>query len=77
MKIGDGVGSVVCTSILSAGGYLGTAATQTDAAINMIRFGFGYNGAILSAILLILIIFTNIDKDLVSIQKELELKHAQ
>lgn len=77
MKIGVGVGSVVCTSILNAGGYLGTAATQTDAAINMIRFGFGYNGAILSAILLILIIFTNIDKDIVNIQKELELRHAQ
>lgn len=74
MKVGIGVGSALCTWILASGGYDGMAAVQTDSAISMIRFGFGYNGAIISAICLILCVMMNIDKYIDKIQKDLEAK---
>lgn len=76
MKVGIGLGSAVCTWIIAAGGYDGTAAVQTQAAVNSIRFGYGYNGAIIGAICLVLCFMMNIDKYIKEIQKDLEAKRA-
>ena len=74
MKVGIGIGSALCTWIIAFGGYDGTAAVQSEAAISAIRFGFGYNGAIMAAICLILCILMNIDKYIEDIQIDLENK---
>ena len=56
------------------GGYDGTAAVQPASAVTMIRFGFGYNGAIIAVICLVLCFMMNIDKYIVAIQNDLEAK---
>lgn len=76
MKVGIGLGSAVCTWIIAAGGYDGMAAVQTESAVNSIRFGFGYNGAIISVICLILCLMMNIDKHIDDIQRDLEAKRV-
>lgn len=76
MKVGIGLGSAVCTWILAAGGYDGTAAVQSASAVAAIRFGFGYFGAILSAICLVIVLLMNIDKYIDQIQKDLQAKRA-
>ncbi len=76
MKVGIGVGSALGTWIIALGGYDGLAAEQTQTAINSIRFGFGYNGAIISLICLVLCFAMNIDKYIVQIQADLEKKHS-
>lgn len=74
MKVGLGLGSALCTAVLAAGGYVGTAATQSPSAIMAIRFGFGYLGAILALVCLILVFIMNLDKYIKQIQKDLEAK---
>lgn len=74
MKVGIGLGSACCTWILAAGGYDGTAAVQSASAIAAIRFGFGYFGAIMSVLTMVIIFFINIDKDIKTIQADLEAK---
>lgn len=76
MKVGIGFGSAVGLVIVNAGGYDGLAAVQTESAVNSIRFAYGYNGAIISAICLVLILLMNIDKYIKEIQKDLEAKRA-
>lgn len=76
MKVGIGVGSAVCTWILAIGAYDGTAAVQAQSAVNAIRFGYGYNGAILGAVCLVICFLMNIDKYIGQIQKDLQAKHA-
>lgn len=76
MKVGIGLGSAVCTWILAFGGYDGTAAVQSASAVQSIRFAFGYVGAVLAVICLILIFAMNIDKQIDQIQKDLEKKHS-
>ena len=76
MKVGIGIGSSLCTWVLAAGGYDGTAAVQSASAVAAIRFGFGYLGAILSVVCLILVLLMNIDKYIVQIQADLEAKKA-
>lgn len=79
MKVGIGLGSAVGSAILAMGGYLeGTAPVdQPASAIASIKFAFGYFGAIMAAIVLVLIILMNIDKNIKQIQADLEKKHAQ
>jgi GPH family glycoside/pentoside/hexuronide:cation symporter len=76
MKVGIGLGSAVCTWVLAAGGYDGTAAVQTASAVSAIRFGFSYLGAIFAAVCLVLILLMNIDKDIDKIQSDLQAKRA-
>jgi GPH family glycoside/pentoside/hexuronide:cation symporter len=76
MKVGIGLGSAVCTWVLAAGGYDGTAAVQSASAVSAIRFGFSYLGAILAGVCLVLILLMNIDKDIDKIQKDLQAKRA-
>lgn len=79
MKVGIGLGSAVGSAILAMGGYLeGTAPMdQPASAIAAIKFAFGYFGAIMAAIVLVLIILMNIDKNIKQIQADLEKKHAK
>jgi len=74
MKVGIGLGSAVATWILAFGGYDGTLEVQSASAVAAIRFGFGYFGAILSAVLLVLLLLMNIDKNIKQIQSELQAK---
>lgn len=77
MKVGIGLGSAVGTGILAIGGYLeGTeAALQPASAVAAIKFAYGYFGAIVSAVCLVLILLLNIDKYIKQIQADLEAKH--
>lgn len=75
MKVGIGLGSAVCTGILSIGGYVGTAEVQTASAIASIKFAFGYMGVITMVICLILVLLLNLDKYMPQIQKDLKAKH--
>ncbi len=75
MKVGIGLGSAVGSWILALGGYDGTAAVQSASALNAIRFGFGYFGAILAVVCLLIIFAMNIDKHIKQIQIDLEMKH--
>ncbi len=79
MKVGIGLGSAVGSAILAMGGYLeGTAPMEQPAsAIASIKFAFGYFGAIMSVIVLVLIFLMNIDKNIKQIQADLEKKHSQ
>ncbi len=79
MKVGIGLGSAVGSAILAMGGYLeGTAPMEQPAsAIASIKFAFGYFGAIMSIIVLVLIFLMNIDKNIKQIQADLEKKHSQ
>lgn len=79
MKVVIGLGSAVGSAILAMGGYLeGTAPMdQPASAIAAIKFAFGYFGAIMAAIVLVLIILMNIDKNIKQIQADLEKKHAK
>lgn len=76
MKVGIGLGLAIGSWILAFGGYDGTAAVQSAAAVNAIKFGFGYFNAICSVVCLIILLFMNIDKDIEQIQKDLQRKHA-
>lgn len=77
MKVGIGVGSAACTWILAFGGYLegAEASMQPQTAIDAIRFGYGYFGAITAAVCLVLILLLNIDKNIKQIQADLQAKH--
>lgn len=78
MKVGIGVGSAACTWILAFGGYLegAEASMQPQSAIDAIRFGYGYFGAIMAAVCLVLILLMNIDKNIKQIQADLQAKHS-
>lgn len=77
MKVGIGIGSAACTWILAFGGYLEGAdvAMQPASAISAIRFGYGYFGAIMAAVCLLLVFLLNIDKNIDKIQADLQAKH--
>ncbi len=75
MKVGIGLGSALGSAVLTMGGYNGLAATQTAEAVSAIKFGFGYLNTILAVGLLILLFLINIDKDIKTIQSDLEAKH--
>ena len=74
MKLGIGFGLAAGSWIIAFGGYDGTAAVQTESAVNSIKFAFGYSGAIFSVIVLILCIMMNLDKYIKQIQADLEAK---
>lgn len=75
MKVGIGVGGAVAAWVLALGGYEGTAAVQSGAAQEAIRFGFGYLSAALSVVCLVIMVFMDLDKEMEVIQRELGEKH--
>ena len=76
MKVGIGLGSAVGAWILAFGGYDGTAEVQSASAIASIKFAYGYLGAIIGAVCLLIILAMNIDKYIKQIQSDLEAKRV-
>lgn len=74
MKVGIGLGSFVSTLFLTIGGYDGLAEVQTQKALDTITFGFGYFGAVMSLVTLVIVLLMNIDKYLPEIEKTLKAK---
>ena len=75
-KVGLGIGPALATWIMAFGGYDGTAAVQTTAAVNSILFAFGYLGAIFAGIMAVIAFFMNLDKYKPEIEAALAKKHV-
>ncbi len=73
-KIGIGFGSACTAWILSAVHYDGAALVQTEAVVKAIKFDYGWLGAIVSAVLLICVLFMDVEKYLPEIRKSKESK---
>lgn len=69
-KIGIGLGSGVTAWILAFSGYQANVEVQTAGAISGIRFTHGWLGVILSTVLLLLILMTDVEKYLPEMQVE-------
>ena len=74
---GLGLGAALGSWILAAGGYIGTASSQTDSAKSAIVFAFGWFGVILAALLMVVSIFLNLDDYSDQIRTELEARHGK
>lgn len=62
-KIGNGLNNVVMGAILAAGGYVGTAATQTASAISAIKVSYIYVPIVLTVAQIIVLAFYHLDKE--------------
>lgn len=71
-KIGNGLSSVILGAILSIGGYVGTAVTQTAGAITAIKVSYIYVPVILTVIQVIVLAFYHLDKEYDSILTDLK-----
>lgn len=71
-KLGSGIGTALIGLALSANGYNGLAAVQTESAISCIRFVFITFPIILYVILLVLMRFYDLDEHLPEIKADLE-----
>ena len=69
-KIGNGLSSVLLGAILSIGGYVGTAASQSASAITAIRTS--YVPIILTVIQIIVLFFYHLDEEYDSILNDLK-----
>lgn len=76
-KLGSGLGAALIGLALSACGYSGLAAVQTEAAISCIRFFFIQFPVILYAALLVLMYFYDLDGKLPEIKRQLGQKTAE
>lgn len=74
-KVGLGLGAAIASWIIAAGGYIGTAAVQTEVTKSSIVFAYGWFGVILAVLMLIVSIFMNIDKYEEQIRDDLEARH--
>lgn len=75
-KIGIGLGSGLSGWVLAGFGYDGARAVQSAQALAGIRFSFGYLGAIFAFLLLITILFMDVEKNLPEIQAKLKQKYT-
>ena len=71
-KIGNGISSVILGAILSVGGYVGTAVSQTPSAIIAIKASYIYVPIILTVLQIIVLAFYHLDKEYNSILAELK-----
>lgn len=62
-KIENGLSNVVMGAILAAGGYVGTAATQTASAISAIKVSYIYVPIVLTVAQIIVLAFYHLDKE--------------
>ena len=76
-KVGSGVGAGLTGWILEWGGYVGTAAVQTESAIRSIFAVSIWLPGILTLILLLLMMAYDMDKKYPNFRKELQERHAQ
>lgn len=76
-KIGNGLSMLLLSAILSIGGYVGTAATQTASAITAIKAGYIYVPIALTVVQLVVLLFYKLDKEYPSILADLQARqHA-
>ena len=67
-----GLGSAIVTWVLALGGYVGTAEVQTESALTVIKFSFGYLPAIASVILMVVCLFMDVEKYHNEVHKAIE-----
>lgn len=77
VKVSNSFVSMISTTIMNAGGYVGGAETQTASAVNSIEFCYVWIPAILFAVIFIANIFYRLDKMYPQIQAELESRRAE
>lgn len=63
VKVGGGIGTAAVGWLLEAGGYVGTAATQSDSAVSMIFNLYIVFPAILGVVITILLAFLKVEKE--------------
>ena len=71
-KIGNGLSNVVMGAILAAGGYVGTATTQTASAISAIKVSYIYVPIVLTVIQIIVLAFYHLDKEYDAILEDIK-----
>ena len=77
VKVSNSIVSMLSTTHMNAGGYVGGAETQTASAVNSIEFCYVWIPAILFAVIFIANIFYRLDKMYPQIQAELESRRAE
>lgn len=63
VKVGTGIGTAACGFLLEAGGFDGTAATQTAAAISTINWSYLLASALPAVFMVIIFYFLNVEKE--------------
>lgn len=76
VKVSTSFVSMISTAIMNAGGYVGSAETQTASAVNAIEFCYVGIPAILFVVIFIVNIFYKLDKMYPQIQTELGLRRV-
>ncbi|MGL6106002.1 MFS transporter [Romboutsia sp.] len=71
-KVGNGIGSAILGAVLSLGGYIGTAAVQSESAIVAIKVCFVYLPIIITILQIIIMSFYKLDKEYPTILEELK-----
>lgn len=71
-KVGNGIGSALLGGILSLGGYVGSATTQTSSAILSINLSFWILPIITTAMILVILHFYKLDTEFNHIIEELD-----
>ncbi|MGT2801798.1 MFS transporter [Streptococcus henryi] len=74
-KVGSGIGGLILGVVMSIGGYVAGAATQSVATIFAIKAVFAYIPIILSVLSIVLMLFYDLDKNLPQIVKEIQARH--
>lgn len=75
MKIGIGFGAALTGWILAFSGYDGAAAVQSAKAVSGIKFSFSWTGVIFSILILIAVLFIDIEKRIPEVHAALDKKH--
>lgn len=75
-KIGNGLGSAILGWIISLGGYVGGAATQTAGAVFSIKLAFAIIPIVIYAVIILMLQFYNLDKEFDGIMKDLKQRSA-
>ncbi len=70
-KIGMGLGQALPAFLLAFAGYEATAAVQSEAVVNIVRFGFGWLGVILAVLLIIGILLMDVEKYMPQIRAQI------
>lgn len=73
VKVGGGLGSALLGILLEAGGFVGTAAVQTEGAVNMIFTLYAVSPVIFGIILMVLVWMLKVEKA----NREWDAAHAE
>ncbi|KHF39365.1 MFS transporter [Halalkalibacter okhensis] len=76
IKVGSGLGAAMIGWVLALGGYVGGSAIQSDSALLSIQALFIYIPLALTILMIILLLFYNLDKKYPQIIKDLQARNA-